>query len=95
MDYAVNVTQSGRGGIVYYLENAAALPFDWEFAVDGALVFVPSPPHWGNFCERNGLPHVRDGRDEILKRVCEEIIRQKAAGAKYTIGDDYVSISFS
>ena len=94
MDYAVKIIQTGRGGTVYYQENAAALPFDWEFAVDGALLFVPSVPYWSNFCERHDLPQARFRRDEILKRVCEEIIRQKAAGAKYAIEDDYASISF-
>ena len=90
----MKIVQSGSGGTIYYAENERKLPFSWEFAVDGALVFVPLPPHWDNFCERNDLPQARNRRDEILKRVGEEIIRQKAAGAKYAIEDDYISISF-
>ncbi len=94
MNYKVKITQSGRGGTIFYLENAQELPFGWEFAINGALLFVPSPPHWNNFCDRNDLPQARNRRDEILKRVCEEVIRQKTSGAEYEIEEDYISISF-
>ena len=46
MNYEVKISESGRGGTVFYVENARQLSFDWEFAIDGALLFVPSPLHW-------------------------------------------------
>ncbi len=94
MNYEVKIIDSGRGGTIFYLENGKELPFGWEFAINGALLFVPSPPHWNNFCANNDLPEAQNRRAEILERVCEEVVRQKAAGAKYEIGDDYISISF-
>lgn len=94
MDYKVRIAQSGRGGTIYYAENAKELPFSWEFATDGALLFVPSPQHWNDFCDRNDLSQAQNRRDEILERVSEETVRQKAAGAKYVIGDDNISIAF-
>ncbi len=94
MNCEVKITQSGRGGTVHYLENGKELPFSWEFAIDGALLFVPSPPRWNNFCERNDFPQARNRRDEILEGISKEVIRQKTSGAEYTISDDYSSISF-
>ena len=94
MDYKVNITQSGRGRTIYYLENDKEPAFNLESAIDGVLVFVRSPQHWNNFCDDNALPQARNRRDKILKRVCEEVICQKTSGAKYAIGDDYISISF-
>ena len=94
MNYEVKISQTGRGGAVFYIENARKLAFDWEFAIDGALLFVPSPLRWNNFCEKNDFPQARNRRNEILESVCGEVIRQKTSGAEYTIGDDYISISF-
>ncbi|MCY7346240.1 MAG: hypothetical protein LH614_08485 [Pyrinomonadaceae bacterium] len=94
MDYQVKITQSGRGGTIYYRENEQELPFGWEFAINGALLFVPSPQHWNNFCDRNHLPSTQNRRDEILERVGREVVRQKTSGGKYAIEDDYISISF-
>jgi len=95
MSYEVKITQSGRGGTICYLENEKQLPLGWEFAMNGALIFVPSPSRWNYFCGENDLPEANDRRDEILRKVCQEIISRKASGAKYEIGDDYISISFS
>lgn len=94
MNYEIKITQSGPGGTIYYLENEKQLSLTWEFAMNGALIFAPSPQHWNYFCGKNDLPEAQNRRDEILARVCEEVINQKASGAKYEIGDDYISISF-
>ena len=94
-NYEVRITQSGRGGTIYYTENAQQISFDWEFAINGALLFVPSPRQWNDFCVGNDLPQAQNRHDEILETVCEEVLRQKTSGAGYTIGDDYISISFS
>ena len=94
MNYEVKVTQSGRGGVIYYSENGKKLPFDWEFAINGALLFAPSPAHWNYFCDKNNLPEAQNRRDKILTRICEEVICQQTSGAEYEIGDDYISITF-
>jgi hypothetical protein len=94
MEYEVKITHSESGGTIYYLENDKELSFDWEVAVNGALLFVPSPARWNNFCAENDLPQAQNRRNEVLERVCEEVVRQKTSGTKYEIGDDYISISF-
>ena len=94
MNYEVKIKDSGRGGTIYYLENDKELAFGWELATDGALLFVPSPPHWNNFCERSDFSQAQNRRGEILQRVCEESIRQKTSGAEYDISDNYISIPF-
>ena len=94
MNYQVKINDSGGGGTIRYSENDQELPFDWEFAMNGALLFVPAPQFWNNFCARNNLPQACDRRDEILKSVSEEVIRQKSPGGKYEIGDAFISISF-
>jgi hypothetical protein len=94
MNYEVKIIDSGRGGTICYLENNKELPFGWEFAINGALLFVPSPQHWNTLCASSDFPQAKNRRDEILNRICEGVIHQKALGAKYEIGDDYISISF-
>lgn len=94
LNYQVVITQTGRGGIIYYLEKDKQLPIDWEVATSGALLFVKSPKHWNNFCDSHDLPEARNRREEILEKVSREVIRQQASGADYEIGDDFISISF-
>ncbi len=94
MNYEVKITQSGRGGTIYFLETGKELPFGWELAIDGALLFFSSLPDWENFFGAIDLPQAQNRRDEIVERVCEEVVRQQTSGGKYAIEDDYISISF-
>lgn len=94
MNYKVKITQSGRGGTIYYLDNDKQLLFGWEFAIDGALLFYPQPPDWKDFFETNDLSQFQNRRDEIVERVCKEVVRQQTSGGIYTIEKDYISISF-
>ena len=93
MDYKVEIDQSGRGGSISYIENGQALIFDWEFATDGAYVFVPAPEQWDAYWQSdNGWAQGR--RQEILERVAEEVRRQKAQGSTVTIDDREIHFRF-
>lgn len=39
MSYEIKVSQEGRGGTVFYVEDEKELPFDWEFSTIGAYIF--------------------------------------------------------
>jgi hypothetical protein len=79
-DPSVEITQSGRGGSIYYHEGTRTISFDWEFAASPALVLIngPSAAVWGQM-------HVwAAGRQsEIYSLVGEEVIRQKAPGYRF------------
>jgi hypothetical protein len=79
-DSKVEITQSGRGGTIYYHEGTRTISFEWEFAASPvlALIYGPSAAVWDQM-------HVwAAGRQlEIYARVGEEVIRQKAPGYRY------------
>jgi hypothetical protein len=94
MDYTVEITQEGRGGWVYYLEDGVKLPFDWDFSAIGTDIYVPIPAEWDSFCNEHSSYAARGRRQEILERVAEEVRRKKAKTAKVTIDDTGISFSF-
>jgi len=94
MNYQVEIDQSGRGGRISYIEDGQALFFDWEFATDGAYVFVPKPEHWDAYWESNNLSWAQGRRQEILERLSEEVRRQQAQGARVTIEDSEIHFQF-
>jgi len=65
MTYTVEIEQSGRGGTIRYVENREALSFDWEFAMDGADVFVPAAEEWD--LHRLEVPAIRNPDVRIEK----------------------------
>lgn len=82
-------TQDGRGGSIYYTEGAIKIQFGWEFGGGNAVVilFVPETKYWE---AQTGTPLSR--RDEILKFLCEQVIRDQAPGCTYKIYDNSISI---
>jgi len=94
MNYKVEIIQSGRGGSINYIENEQALRLDWEFAMDGAYVFAPTPAQWDAYWQSNNIPWAAGRRQEILERVAEEVRRQKAQTAKVTMDDDCIHFKF-
>jgi hypothetical protein len=82
-------TQNGRGGSIYYIEGAIKIQFGWEFGGGNTVVilFIPEKKYWE---AQTGTPLHR--RDEILKFLCEQVIRDQASGCKYEIYDDAISI---
>ena len=94
MNYKVEITQSGRGGSINYLENEQALRFDWEFAIDGAYLFVPTVEQWDAYWQSNNLSWAAGRRQEILERVSEEVRQQKAHDSTVTLEDNCIHFRF-
>lgn len=94
MNYVVDIDQSGRGGRISYAENGNTMCFDWEFAINGATVFVPSPDEWDLRCQKEGGGWARGRRQEILERVAQEVRRQKAGSASVSIEDHWIQFEF-
>lgn len=82
-------TQDGRGGSIYYTEGAIKIQFGWEFGGGNAVVilFIPETKYWE---AQTGTPLSR--RDEILKFLCEQVIRDQAPGCTYKIYENSISI---
>ncbi|MCF0069986.1 hypothetical protein LZD49_05855 [Dyadobacter sp. CY261] len=85
----VEYTQDGRGGIIYYKEGDINIRFDWEFGGGNAVVifYIPEIKYWE---AQTRTPLSR--RDEILRFVCEQVIRDQAPGCKYKIYGNSISI---
>jgi hypothetical protein len=94
MNYRVDIDQSGRGGRIRYAEHENALFFDWEFSLDGATVFVPSPDEWDARCQGDETNWAKGRRHEILERLAEEVRRQKASGSTISIEDHWIQFVF-
>jgi hypothetical protein len=93
VNYSVEVSQSGRGGTITYVEDGQRLPFDWEFSMSGATIFVPTPAQWDAYWA--GTAHCATGRrQEILERVAAEVRRQQASGAEISIEDNWIEFTF-
>lgn len=93
-DFTVKIVDEGRSGSVSYCEGAMALALWWEFTMDGAYIWAPSPEQWDGYWRSNGAPDAAGRREEILARVAAEAVRQRATSAKSSIGDDVVTLKF-
>ena len=94
MKYKVEIEQTGRGGTIRYLEDEATLSFDWEFSMDGADVFVPTPEQWDANCEGRHAVWATGRRQEILERIAAKVREQKATSSQVTIEDNWIHFSF-
>lgn len=65
----------GRGGQLIYVEGRLRLAFDYEFGIDAALIFVPTPAQWE---AATGLSS--DRRGDILAFVETEVLRRAPRG---------------
>lgn len=90
----VEISQSGRGGTIYYAEGDSRLSFDWEFSMTGTTIFVPTPGQWDRWCDASGFAEAKGRRDEILPFVAVETTRQKTSGARFEISDNWIEILF-
>lgn len=77
----VEITQSGRGGSVYYREGVNSAAFDWEFALSPALAEI-----WGTKARDWDQTHAwAAGRqEEIFDFVAKEVVRQKTDDCAYS-----------
>ncbi len=82
MNSKVEITQSGRGGSIYYREGGNEIAFDWEFAGGSAVALLlgTKAEHWDA-----RYPWAAGRQAEIYESVVRETIRQKASNSRYTI----------
>ena len=87
--YAVTISEHGRAGTVDYAEDGRSARFDWEFAGAGAVAFVmvPTAAEW-----TTRTPFGADRRDEVLRRVADEVVRQKCPGCTWTLDADTIHV---
>jgi hypothetical protein len=81
----VTITQEGRSGNVRYSDGEHSISGWWEFAGGDAVAIVSmgSAEAW-----RTQHPWATDQRAGILRRVADEVLRQKASGCKADIDEE-------
>jgi hypothetical protein len=85
----ISITSEGRGGDVVLRMGDATARFWWEFAGGDAvaIINVPSPEMWE---AHTGIPSGE--RDRVLEDVAKQTVQKKAAGCRYEIGDQFITI---
>lgn len=83
-DWSVDIAEQGRQGSVNYREAAGVLSFHWEFGGGDivASIHVGDEAGW-----RAQQPWAVGRRAEILRRVADEVVRQKSPGSRAEIDD--------
>jgi hypothetical protein len=94
MNYKVEITQSGRGGTIYYIEDDHRMSFDWEFSMSGATIFVRTPDEWEKNSQSQDASWTSGRRQEILERLAEDVRRQQAPSARIEIEDHWIELTF-
>lgn len=82
--WSVEVTASGRSGSVNYHKSSGCISFYWEFGSGDtvAIIWVEDLGLW-----RTCHPWAIERRREILERVANEVIGQKAPTCSADIDD--------
>ena len=82
--WSVGISEQGRYGSVTYRDPAGSLSFYWEFGggTTVASITVGDEAEW-----REKHPWAAGRRAEILRRVADEVIRQKAPSSRAEIDD--------
>ncbi len=86
MDYAqVIITEDGRTGSVTYEQGGKHISGWWEFAGGDAIAIV----NMGGVAEwQRARPWAVEHRPAIMRKVADEVIRQKATGCKAEIDEE-------
>ena len=73
--WSVEIVESGRSGSIAYRESGGFISFYWEFGGGdtAAIISVDDFAVWST-----RYPWAMERRREILERVSQEVIRQKA-----------------
>jgi len=81
-DWSVVIEQSGRYGTVNYREADGSIPMSWEFGGNDvvAIIYFENESVW-----RTRYPWAAARRSEVLQRVADEVIRQRAPGCQAEI----------
>lgn len=82
--WRVTITQSGRSGSVDYHEPEGHLSFYWEFGGGDTVALL-----WGGDAAAWSARHpwASARRREILERVAQEVVRQKAPTCRAEIDE--------
>ena len=82
--WRVDIREEGRSGAVVYREAAGSLSFYWEFGGGNtlAIIDVGDEATW-----QEKHPWTAGRRAEILQRVSDEVIRQRAPANRAEIDD--------
>lgn len=85
----VEITQSGRGGSIYYRESVNTVAFDWEFALSPVLAEIlgTKSKDWDET-----HPWAAGRQVEIFDFVAKEVVRQKTDDCAFEIDVDAGSI---
>ena len=83
-DWAVEIVTNGRSGHILYHESSNTASFFWEFGGGDVVAIVHGGPALG---WNDKYPWAADRRREVLERVMEEVIRQKAPTCKADIDE--------
>jgi hypothetical protein len=78
----VDITQSGRGGSIRYVEGAHTIDFGWEFAMPPAiaLIFGPGARGWDA-----AFPWAAGRQAAVYDVVGSEVVRQQASSGSYAV----------
>jgi hypothetical protein len=83
-DWIVEMPMGGRDGYIGYHEGSKSASFYWEFGGGEviAIIHIGQPSEW---CKQ--YPWAADRRQEIVDRVINEVIRQRAPTCKADIDE--------
>lgn len=81
---SVVIEQTGRGGTVNYQEAEGGIRMNWEFGGNDvvAIIYFENETSW-----RARYPWAAERRARILRRVADEVIRQRVPGGRAEIDE--------
>ena len=83
--WSVAIEQNGRSGSIEYREPLGRISFYWEFGGGDTVAIIWTK----NSCEWSShYPWAVERRRQILERVANEVVRQKAPTCKADIDDE-------
>jgi len=80
--WRVTVDRGGRAGWLSYEEPCGTLRFGWEMLSRGTGVHLPPAGEWDDECARRGAAWAAGRRDEISRRITDELVRLREPGAR-------------
>jgi hypothetical protein len=88
-DWSVSIDIRGRAGNVTYREGRNSLELYWEMGGGRAMAYVsgPSPQDWDR-----SVPWASGRREQVMRRVAAEVVRQSAPRSDAEFGDDFSTI---
>jgi hypothetical protein len=92
VDWTVAIEISGRTGTVTYRQGPQTPAFSWEMGPGRIMAFVSGPPrdNWDRV-----VPWAAGRREEVMRRVAEEVVRQFLRRSVAEFSDDYSAIVFT